>query len=342
MQTSREIVSRTLSFNSPERVARSFHLSDFVWAAFHGKTYETDWQKNESENWFRFDEWGNLWGRLEDTSKGEVTRGAISSFDRLDEYQFPDFSQAQDYADVHKKRTEFPHHWLIGNLPGFTFNIARKMRKMDQYLFDLAAEPEKVHQLNDRVDEVLQTMIIQYAQAGVDSVMFPEDWGTQLRTFISPRMWRKEFFPRFQNLCTVAHQHGIKVFMHSCGQISAIMPDLIQAGIDLFQFDQPDLHGIETLAAYQQDAQVTFWCPVDIQKTLQTKNEAVIRAKVQEMLAKLWRGKGGFIAGYYEDNASIGLDPKWQEIANDEFIKAGIGCNFSKKLTCSIECRPEN
>jgi uroporphyrinogen decarboxylase len=41
------------------------------------------------------------------------------------------------------------------------------------------------------------------------------------------------------------------------------------------------------------------------------------------MLAKLWAGRGGFIAGYYGDNASIGLDPQWQEIASQEFAALG-------------------
>jgi hypothetical protein len=111
--------------------------------------------------------------------------------------------------------------------------------------------------------------------------------------------------------------------MHSCGEISAIVPGLIDAGIDVLQFDQPDLHGMDTLAAYQENAKITFWCPVDIQTTLQTQNEGLIREKAREMLDKLWNGRGGFIAGYYGDNASIGLDPKWQEFACDEFVKRG-------------------
>jgi hypothetical protein len=42
------------------------------------------------------------------------------------------------------------------------------------------------------------------------------------------------------------------------------------------------------------------------------------------MLDKLWKGSGGFIAGYYEDNSSIGLDQRWQEYASDEFLSSGI------------------
>jgi len=106
------------------------------------------------------------------------------------------------------------------------------------------------------------------------------------------------------------------------------IPGLIEAGIDLLQFDQPTLHGIDTLASYQEKAKITFWCPVDIQITLQTRDEEKIRAEARELLDKLWKGRGGFIAGYYSDNASIGLDPKWQEYACDEFVKRGRRENY--------------
>ncbi len=325
MPNPREIIAQTLAYTMPERIGHSFAPSDFIWAGNSAKTFATDWSKDDKGNWFRFDEWGNRWGRLEDTSKGEVVKGVLSSLDELDKLQVPDFSNPADYEIVKQTRMKHPDHWLIGGLPGFTFNVARKILRIDQYLLDLAANPEKITRLNDILDQAIADMIINYAMAGVDAVMFPEDWGTQLNTFISPRMWQKEFFPRFQHFCDLAHENGVKVFMHSCGKITSIIPGLIEAGIDLFQFDQPDLHGIDTLAKYQDDYQVTFWCPVDIQKILQTKDEAIIRAKVREMVDKLWhRNNGGFIAGYYDDNASIGLDPKWQVIACEEFLKVGV------------------
>lgn len=311
MSTPKEIVTKTLQYEYPERLAHSFGDSDLIHASPTVKTYATDWEKNQDGRWVRQDEWGNLWGRMDDSSKGEVIQGVLDSLDCVHDYIFPDYSHMDDYLPVQGKKAQYPNHWLIGSLPGFTFNIARKMRRMDHYLYELAADPDGIHRLNDRVDEVLIEMITCYGQCGVDSIMFPEDWGTQRQTLISPAMWRKEFLPRFEKLCSLAHSYGMKVFMHSCGQISAIAPDLIRAGIDLLQFDQPDLHGIDHLAAYQEESKITFWCPVDIQTTLQTKNEVVIRSKVIEMLTKLWRHRGGFVAGYYEDNVSIGLEPHW-------------------------------
>ena len=68
MMTSREIVRRTLDFESPERVARSFEPSDFAGAGCTAPTRATDWQAVGGGRWERTDEWGNLWARIDLTS----------------------------------------------------------------------------------------------------------------------------------------------------------------------------------------------------------------------------------------------------------------------------------
>lgn len=321
---SREIVARTLDFDNPERVARSFHDSDMMWKKHNCKTRATDWRRTRDDEWEMLDEWGNTWHRIDETSKGEVAKGVLADWSDLDSYEFPDFSNGDDYNNVRTARAENPDKWLICGLGGFAFSIARKMRKFETYLMDLMLEPERVAELHDRIDEVLKVLIRNYADAGADSVMLAEDWGTQTQLLVNPTLFRKEFLPRYAKLCDVAHECGIKVFLHSCGQIESIVPDLIDAGVDLFQFDQPELHGLDVLAGHQERAKITYWCPVDIQTVLQTGDEQLIRSKAREMLDKLWKGRGGFIAGYYGNNASIGLDPKSQEFACDEFLKRGV------------------
>jgi uroporphyrinogen-III decarboxylase len=202
---------------------------------------------------------------------------------------------------------------------------------MEQYLVDLLLEREKIGRLHDRIVDVLKIQMGRLKEAGADSIMFCEDWGTQTQLLINPALWRDEYKPRFKTLCDWAHQRGLKMFMHSCGKVTDIIPDLIASGIDLLQFDQPALHGIDTLKEMQTLGNITFWCPVDIQKTLQTKDEAAIRAEARELLEKLWQRRGGFIAGFYTDDASIGLEPKWQQIASDEFLKKGKREFFDRK-----------
>jgi hypothetical protein len=318
---SREIVRRTLEFEGPERVAHSFPPSDFIKG--RPTLSEGPWQQVGPTRWERRDAWGNIWGRVDPTSKGEVVRGALESLDAVETLALPDFSDPALYTAARATYDEHPDHWHLGMIHGFAFSIARKLRRLDQYFMDLLAEPDAIAALHDRIDAQIRHQIDGLAAAGADSIMFAEDWGTQERLLISPRLWRREFKPRFAALCDHAHARSLKVFMHSCGKITVIIPDLLEAGVDLFQFDQPTLHGLDTLAGFQQNHRITIWSPVDIQRILPVGDEATIRAGARAMLDTLWQGRGGFIAGFYEDMPSIGVEPQWQDWAGDEFLAQG-------------------
>lgn len=319
-----EVVRRTLDFDNPPRVARSFPPSDMVCASVIVPNPKGDWVQIADRSWERTDEWGNLWVRIDKTSKGQVKRGVLDNLDLWASITLPDFSNPMYYQEAKVKFEANAHLWKIGCIHGLTFSIVRKMRKLEQYLMDIILEREKLSVLHNRIDRLIMDQIDNFARIGANSIMFAEDWGTQDRLLINPILWREEFKPRYKKLCSYAHNCGLRVFMHSCGKITDIIPDLIEAGVDLLQFDQPSLHGIDTLRQMQLLGKITFWCPVDIQKTLQTRNEDLIRAEARELIDKLWRGRGGFVAGYYEDEKSIGLDSKWQQIACDEFKKRGV------------------
>jgi len=319
----REIVRKTLTFEGPERVARSFSPSDFVYGGIEIPNPNGTWRKINDREWRRVDEWGNTWGRIDDSSKGEVIEGALTDLDDVDTVPLPDFGNEAYYEKTERTFTRHPSLWHVGFLHGLTFSMARKLRRMEQYLMDLMLNRDAVRRLHDRIDAQIKVQMEQFRRIGADSVMFGEDWGTQDRLLINPTLWREEFKPRFRTLCEHAHRLGLTMFMHSCGKMTEIIPDVIEAGVDLLQFDQPRIHGIDRLKAIQDESPVTYWCPVDIQTTLQTRNADRIRADAREMLNKLWRGRGGFVAGFYHDEESIGLDPKWQQIANEAFLKFG-------------------
>ncbi|MHB0856545.1 MAG: uroporphyrinogen decarboxylase family protein [Anaerolineae bacterium] len=322
---SREIVQRTLAFDGPERVAASFpapYWNDFCHTHLTLEDYAPAWRDVGGGRQEYVDAWGNTWARLDATSKGEVARGVLEDWADLERVPLPDLANPANFGRVRAVCQDMAEtRYRIGGLPGYPFNLAHKMRRLDQFLADILLAPNEVGRLLGRIEELLAKTIVQYARAGVDGVMFPEDWGTQNGLMIHPRTWREVFKPGFEGLCGVAHAEGIQVLMHSCGKITDIIPDLIEAGIDALQFDQPRLHGLDALARFQ--GRITFWCPVDIQTTLQSGDEGAIVEEAHAMLAKLGGPRGGFIAGYYGDNVSIGIDERWQDVACRAFMARG-------------------
>ena len=323
--TSKEIVIRTLNYDQPERIAMNLpspYLNDFYSYSYNLIGSETSkWHKIDKNTEERIDEWGNIWRRLDGRTKGEIHKGILDNLDMIEKIGLPDLDNYQNYKEAEGNFASNKDKFRIGSLPGFAFNITRKMRKLDQYLVDLLLNKDEIVILNEKINTLLEKAIWNYARAGADAIFFYEDWGTQENLMISPGLWREVFKPGFVRLCNTAHENKLKVFMHSCGKMTVIIPDLIECGIDVLQFDQPKVHGIDKLSEYS--GKVTYWCPADIQSTLQSRDEKVIESDVKEMIEKLGCKGGGFIAGYYRDNEGIGLDAKWQNIACKAFIKYG-------------------
>jgi hypothetical protein len=323
---SREIVQKTIRCEGPERIAMSLpepYPHDFVWGSLspdpHWKPSRT-FAPDKGAMWE--DEWGNVWARLDDFSKGLVVEGALKDWSDLEAYRFPTWDDPARYEAARETFEKEPDRFRMGGLNHFPFDAMRYLRRMDVFLEDLAAHTEEVRQLADMVVPLLARCIENWAAAGADGVMFGEDWGTQDRLLISPRMWRDVFKPDYAKLCDVARRNGMSVWMHSCGYIWDIIPDLVECGVSVLQLDQPGLFGVDRLAE-NFGGKVTFWCPVDIQQVLPTGDEEKIEASARELVEKLGAFGGGFIAGYYGDNNSIGVRPEWQDVACRAFVKYG-------------------
>ena len=135
--TSREIVQKTLTFAGPERIAMALpapYPNDFHFAAPAPDPShpETRWAEVAAGRWERTDEWGNTWARIEGFSKGEVARGALEDWDRLDDLEPPDYDLPARYEPARQAFAEAPEKFRVGSIPGFPFNIARKMRRLDE------------------------------------------------------------------------------------------------------------------------------------------------------------------------------------------------------------------
>lgn len=321
--TGREIYEATINFENPPRIAMALpqpYPHDTIGGSWAGSSKTVlEPQGTELRRWR--DHWGVVRASLTEYDQGEVVQGAIQDWSDLDDYTPPDMGKKSDYAAAAEKFAQDDEHFHMGGLPGFVFNIARKLRKLDNYLCDLLLERSKVDRLNEIVRNELLKAIDRWADAGAHGVGFCEDWGTQNNLMISPVMWREIFKPQFEVLAGRAHDHGMYVWMHSCGMITDIIPDLIECGVNVLQFDQPRLHGIDRLAQFA--GQITFQCPVDIQTTLQTRDPKLIRSEARQLVEKLGAKGGGFIAGYYGGNQAIGLTPDIQDHACKAFVEFG-------------------
>jgi uroporphyrinogen-III decarboxylase len=185
------------------------------------------------------------------------------------------------------------NQFVIGGCCPRPFERLQFIRRSDQLFIDLAEQPAELLTLLDTVHQFYVKELEIWAKTDVDGLMFMDDWGSQRSLLISPRTWRKLFKPLYQEYIAIAHAHGKKAFMHSDGFTAAILPDLIEIGLDAIN-TQIFTMDIEELGR-QFGGKLTFWGELDRQWLLPNATTTEIDAAVCRVAAAFWHN-GGAIA----------------------------------------------
>ncbi len=307
----REIILANIDRTDPPRCGMTFdrdRINDMLGCGLRPNGYQQQrWVDGKVE--YYDDEWGNIWVRMREGSiKGEIHRPAVESWDQLATLEPPDYSHPDCAAEMMARFSQPTDKFKIAHIGGWIFDNARYLRKMETYFCDMALYPEELQRMHRLVATVYEQKIHLAGSAGADGIMIGEDMGTQTGLLFSPQMFHFYFKELYRRLMGIAHDYGMKVLMHSCGQNWAILPDLLDAGVDVFQLDQPALYDMPQLAALLKARNAALWSPVDIQQILPTGDRLRIEAGAQEMCDIF---EGGLICKNYGDLHGIGVKPEW-------------------------------
>jgi uroporphyrinogen decarboxylase len=237
------------------------------------------------------DEFGVVW------STSYIDRGApigpCLHESSLSGYTFPDpseqyrFEGLKDWSDSNRD-----HYRII--FVGDLWERATFMRGMEDLLVDVTGDTSFVAALLGGIcDYIIGTMEILIRLCGFEAIALSDDYGTQKDMIISPAMWRRLVKPHLGTIYTYGKKHGKAIFHHSCGNVSAIVPDLIDLGLDILHPIQPEAMDIYALKRmYGRD--LTFCGGLGTQVTLPHKDPNNVRDEVETLKEVMGRG-GGFI-----------------------------------------------
>jgi len=174
------------------------------------------------------------------------------------------------------------------------------LRKIDNFLMDLVLEPVKVEALLDALMEChLATLAKVCDSVGdvVDIIRFGDDLGMDSGPFMSPDTYRELFKPRHKILCDYVKKNSqMKTFLHSCGSIYRLLPDLIEAGYDVInpvQTNSAEMDPITLKKEFGND--ITFWgAGADTRDVLNRVTPAEVKDHVKERL-EIFAPRGGFV-----------------------------------------------
>lgn len=265
------------------------------------------------------DIYGNILGRLEGKTKGECIRGALQDgWDKLDKYRFPTFDAEEYSSSLKAKEYAKSDKYVMGSCVS-VFSVLRDIRRITNALMDTLEEPEYVEEFLSRLFDFTLTYLDAIAGCGIDGVMIADDWGTQISTFISPRTFKELFQPAYARLAAACRERGLDLVVHSCGRVYPLVGMFVEAGVNAFQFDQPELTG-SGIWAEEFGEKAAFHCPVDIQKVLSTGDRAYIEKTALEMCRVFREHGGNLICKDYPTYGDIGIAPEWARWAEDVMI----------------------
>ncbi|MBI2941855.1 MAG: hypothetical protein HYY04_15600 [Chloroflexi bacterium] len=121
--------------------------------------------------------------------------------------------------------------------------------------------------------------------ARIEGVMLGEDVAFKTGTFLSPRWMDREFIPRLARIVEALHERGIKVIFHSDGNLNAILPGLVDAGIDVLNPIEI-LAGMDPAAIHRRFPDLILAGAIDVSQLLPYGTPAEIRRVVTRTIAE--------------------------------------------------------
>jgi len=269
--------------------------------------YRREMIEEDGYAWFR-DEWGAgrrmpLDGGLYFDTFGSPLCGEVDAA-AIDAFAWPDATDPARYVGMGEAARRIVEDEgrvvLVGSICGGLSEGLFKMRGFEDGYMDLAAEPERARQVMEKILEIkLAYWERALAELGddVDVIGEADDLGGQDRTLFSPATYRALVKPLQAELFAfIRARTKAKVFLHSCGAIRELIPDLIEIGVDILNPVQVSAAGMDSAELKREFGRdIVFWGGgVDTQRILGGGSPDEVRAEVRRRIADL-RDGGGFV-----------------------------------------------
>jgi uroporphyrinogen decarboxylase len=312
MLTSRDRVKKALTFSNPDRPPRD------IWALPYVSLFRKDeldklvrdfpmdigasqlspgWsdkvvQASATAGHYK-DDWGSVWYVGQPGVIGEVKEPVLADWSRLAKFKPPwDLIRKRDLSHANKS-CEQSTQFMLSDVTARPFERLQFLRGTENLFIDIASGAPEFRKLLEMVHEFYLEDIRQWCTSNVDAIFLMDDWGSNQRLLINPKIWREIFKPLYKEYCDIIHASGKFAFFHSDGHTQAIFGDLIEVGLDainsqLFTMD------IEELARLYK-GKVTFWGEMDRQHVLPFGTPKEVREAVMRVRRALDDGTGGVI-----------------------------------------------
>lgn len=307
MPLRKTLVDRAIAFGQPDRVPVVFwncdqELGDVM--LYHlslgqpgdGSGNQWDWAVNE---------WGYRLEKMNDGTMGHPTHPRLPDWESVEQFRTPALRETERLASVPAMFARCQDRYRLASLDLSGFTVYMLLRGFENSMTDFLLEPKRATALLDMILQFEGDVMEMAARRGFHGIHLADDWGTQTGLMISPGLWRRMFKPRYARQIERAHQLGLHVWYHSCGNITEIAQDFHETGVDVLNVSQPNVVDLADVSARLRGRQC-FMVPISYQTVSIQGTPAEIYAEARRLYDLLGTPQGGFI-GYVEEYACMGM-----------------------------------
>ena len=257
------------------------------------------------------DDWGSGQVEVEEGTwyPGVHPMADATTIDAIERYPWPDMDDPTRVAHVREaaaglvadgRYAILATPWLL-----FPFERAFAMQGLEQFLMNLAVEPEFAEALLKRIAACCKTLMGHFlAELGdnVDIVKIGDDLGTEQSLLMSPAMYRRILKPIHADyIAFIRERTKAKVFFHTDGDVFDLLDDFVEIGVDILNPVQSGSGKLGNLAEVKRryGTRLSFCGAIDTQRVLPSGSPDDVRAEVRRAIATLAPGGGYLLAAVH-------------------------------------------
>ena len=199
-------------------------------------TFGSDWVNTMSDPYAEAQAYGTILTYPEDDLP-KVERYALTDIGDIDRMKV---LKTSDHARMKERISEITRYarettgsffiagWVEGPLAEYC-----DIRDINMAMTDLYEYPDRVHRALDIITESALDFITLQVRAGAHCIGI----GDSVCSLISPELYNEFCFEREKALADHIHSLGAYAKIHICGNISAILPDVIRTGANIIDID---------------------------------------------------------------------------------------------------------
>ena len=247
----------------------------------------------------------NYWGWR--TKQMETPRGTEEQFcefilqnanstEDLERHQWPN-PDWFDFSDF-KAQIEPYQDLCVMASGGSVFQHPTYLRGMDTFIMDLFLNPEMAEFMMDKYTNFYLAYfdkMFSSAKGCIDIFRVADDVAMQSSLLIGPETFDRFVAPRLKKLIELAHSYDIKFMLHSCGDVTPLIPRFIELGIDILDPIQVSATNMDLFKIHQKYGhKICFHGGIDTQQFLPNASPDMVRGKIRETI-DYFKNKSGYL-----------------------------------------------